>query len=228
MLKKIMFFNAAVLASVILASVGYAEKEDIVGIGFKGHISGNKMVIIGNGIPPSALKEQKDSSRAAQAAAIVDAFRNMGESCDRGKKFMESYKKTKSSPGDVKLYKAYKSVSPLFKKVRSSCSVSSSKDGKSQYERCSFDFGIMKMKSSTDIQKNSVTMDTVSLTAPGIDLKISDFAVTYPVGEEYPEKLSLLAKKLGLKMGLKSLPDGSAEAELAYERAGGGAGKRKH
>ncbi len=225
MLKKVMFFNAAVLATILFASVGYAEKENIIGIGFKGHISGNKMVITGNGVPPSALKEQKDSSRAAQAAAIVDAFRNMGESCDRGKKAMESYKKAKSSPGDVKLYKAYKSVSPLFKKVKTSCSVSGSKDGKSQYERCSFDFGVMKMKSSTDIQKNSVTMDTVSLTAPGIDLKISDFAVTYPVGEEYPEKLSLLAKKLGLKIGLKSLQDGSAEAELTYERAGG-AGKR--
>ena len=225
MLKRVMFLNTAVLAMLLFTSVAYAEKGNIVGIGFRGHISESKMVITGNGVPPSALKEQKDSSRAAQAAAIIDAFRNLGESCDRGKKFMDNYKKAKTSPGDVKLYKAYKSVSPIFKKVKTTCTSTGSKDGKSQYERCSFDFRAMKMKSSTDIQNYTVTSDVVTLTAPGLDLKISDFAVTYPVGEEYPEKLSLLAKKLGLRIGMKSLQDGSAEAELVYERAGG-AGKR--
>lgn len=218
MLKRFVCLNAVVLATLLLASAGYAEKDNVVGLGFNGKISGNRMVITGNGVPPPALKEQREAARTAQAAAIIDAFRNLGESCDRGTKFMKSYKKAKPSPGDVRLYNAYKSVSPVFKKVKTTCTSTGSKDGKSQYERCSFDFRVMKMKSSTDIQNYAATSDIVTLTAPGLDMKISDFAAAYPVGEDYPEKLSRLAGKLGLKMGLKTMPDGTAEAELVYER----------
>jgi hypothetical protein len=213
------FFPVAIAMNILIwmsmEAVSIVWAAD-VNLGFKARISNNAMIVTGNGVPKEDARNQLEASQTAQAAAMVDALRNLGETVRAEKELMKI-----SRQGISKDEREYLQTRRLFlhlnRMIKANCTSAGSIDGKFRYDRCTFDYGIYRLQSSTDMQHNVITADIMSLRTLEHNIRVIDFALASSACSDMVEALPAIIGKLGIRVDKRQLPDGSAEVDLIYK-----------
>lgn len=200
---------------------GNAQAADM-NLGFKARITSDALIITGNGVAQGASRNPTEANQTAQVAATIDALRNLGETARIEKEIMKKSLKQMTHADERQYAQSTKLFLPLYKMIKTTCSTAASTDGKSRYDRCTFDYGKYRLQSSTDMQNNTIVTDIITFRTLEHTIKIVDFALATSACSDMAEILPAIIGKMGLQLNTRRLPDGSAEVDLIYKRASKG------
>jgi hypothetical protein len=189
-----------------------------INLGFKARIADDVLNIQGSGVPRDGAKNAAEAARTAMVAAMVDALRNLGEAVRLEKELVKEAPK-RWSPADKKEFaRTAKLFSPLHRIIKTTCQTAAGVDGKSRFERCTFNYGPYSLQSSTDMQNNTITADVMTLRTLEHAVRIVDFALASSACSDLAEVLPDIIGKMGFHINSRQLPDGSAEVDLIYRK----------
>jgi hypothetical protein len=200
---------------------GDARAADM-NLGFKARITSDALIVTGNGVAQEASRNLTEANQTAQVAAMIDALRNLGETVRIEKELMKKSLKQMTHADERQYAQSTKLFLPLYKTIKTTCSTAASTDGKSRYDRCTFDYGRYRLQSSTDMQSNTIVTDIITFRTLEHTIKIVDFALATSACSDMAEILPAIIGKLGLQLNTRQLPDGSAEVDLIYKRGSKG------
>ncbi|MDQ5988737.1 MAG: hypothetical protein CSYNP_04498 [Syntrophus sp. SKADARSKE-3] len=148
---------------------------------------------------------------------MVDALRNLGETVWAERELMKKTPRQRMSADERQYLQTKRLFSQLYRMIKTSCSTAGSVDGKFRYDRCTFDYGVYRLQSSTDMQHNVIIADIISLKTMEHTIRVTDFALASSSCSDMVDILPVIIATLGIQVNTRQLPDGSVETDLIYK-----------
>ena len=210
----------AVICTLIWISINIADNvlAADVNLGFKARVADDVLTVQGNGVARDGAKNAAEAAQTAMVAAMVDAMRNLGEAVRLEKELVREVPRRWTDADKKEYTRTAKLFLPLHRIIKATCQTAAGADGKSRFDRCTFNYGLYRLQSSTDMQNNVITADIMSLRTAEHTVRIVDFALASSACSDLAEVLPSIIGKMGFQVNSRQLPDGSAEVDLIYKR----------